>query len=101
MPSREFRDSTGVSWRVWSTVPSGSSVRVTKYADGWLTFESADSLRRLTPLPPNWERASDERLELMCRAATDVRRHTGPFPRIAVEPPTSAPGSDKDTGEAR
>jgi hypothetical protein len=101
MATREFTDSNGVTWRVWSTVPSGTSVRVTKYADGWLTFESGDSLRRLTPLPSNWENASDERLELMCRAATDVRRHTGPFPRLAIDPPANAPGSDNEPGEAR
>lgn len=101
MASREFRDSTGTTWRVWSTVPSGTSVRVTKFAEGWLTFESGDALRRLTPLPPNWERASDERLELMCRAATDVRRHTGPFPRLAVDPPKNAPGPDTESDEAR
>lgn len=83
MPSREFVDSKGVLWRVWSTVPTGGSVRVTKYVDGWLTFESPESLRRLVPLPPNWEDSSIERLELMCRAAQDVPRHTGPFARAA------------------
>src|ERR1043165_214601 len=101
MASREFRDSNGVNWRVWSTVPSGMSVRVTKFADRRLTFESEDFLRRLTPLPPNWERASDERLELMCRAATDVRRHTGPFPRPVIDGPGTAPGSDTEPAEAR
>jgi hypothetical protein len=83
MASREFVDSKGVLWRVWSTVPTGGSVRVTKYVDGWLTFESPESLRRLVPLPPNWEDSSIERLELMCRAAQDVPRHTGPFARAA------------------
>ena len=83
MPSREFVDSKGVAWRVWSTIPTGVSARVTKYVTGWLTFESRDALRRLIPLPAHWEDASVERLELMCRAAQDVPRHTGPFARAA------------------
>jgi len=97
MPSREFMDSHGVAWRVWSTVPSGSSVRVTKFATGWLTFESASSLRRLAPLPPNWETAPMDRLELMCRAAAEVPRHTGPFPRVM---PDAAPGGDENESAA-
>jgi hypothetical protein len=85
MPSRDFVDSKGVTWRVWSTIPTGGSVRVTKFVEGWLTFESGDSLRRLAPLPPNWEDASIERLELMCRAAKEVPRHTGPIPRVKLD----------------
>ena len=85
MSSREFVDSKGVSWRVWSTVPTGGAVRVTKFVDGWLTFESKTALRRLAPLPPNWEDAPIERLELMCRAAQEVPRHTGPFARVKLE----------------
>jgi hypothetical protein len=85
MPSREFVDSKGVTWRVWSTVPTGGSVRVTKFVDGWLTFESASCLRRLAPLPSNWEDAPIDRLELMCRAAQEVPRHTGPFARVKLE----------------
>src|SRR5215217_5534613 len=85
MSSREFVDSRGVSWRVWSTVPAGGAVRATKFIDGWLTFESSDSLRRLAPLPPNWVDAQVDRLELMCRAAQEVPRHTGPFPRVKLD----------------
>jgi hypothetical protein len=86
MASREFVDSNGVAWRVWGTVPSGSSMRVSRFGDGWLTFECATSLRRLAPMPPKWELASDARLELMCRAASEVRRHTPPFSTPIVEP---------------
>ena len=86
MASREFVDSDGVEWRVWSTIPSGTSVRVSRFAGGWLTFECATSLRRLAPMPLRWELANDERLELMCRAASEVRRHTGPFPAVRIDP---------------
>jgi hypothetical protein len=85
MPSREFIDSKGAKWRVWSTVPTGGSVRVSKFVEGWLTFESGETLRRLAPLPPNWEDASVERLELMCRTAQEVPRHTGPFARAKLD----------------
>ena len=85
MPSREFVDSRGVTWRVWNTVPTGGSVRVTKFVDGWLTFESPDSLRRLAPAPPHWEDASIDRLELNCNAAQEVPRHTGPYRRVNLE----------------
>jgi hypothetical protein len=95
MPSKEFVDSNGVAWRVWSTVPTGGAVRVAKFTEGWLTFESGEKLRRLAPLPPNWENATVERLELMCRAANEVKRHTGPFRRAVRDEP--GPGSDEDT----
>ena len=85
MPSREFVDSRGITWRVWNTVPTGGSVRVTKFVDGWLTFESGEALRRLAPPPANWEDASVDRLELMCKAAQEVPRHTGPFRRAKLD----------------
>ena len=93
-------DANGVWWRVWSTVPSGASVRVTKFVAGWLTFESDGSLKRLTPLPAHWETVTDERLELMCRAATEVRRHTGPFGQVRIDDPDEPPagGGSPSTG---
>jgi len=97
MSGREFVDSKGVSWRVWSTVPTGGAVRVTKFVDGWLTFESGDALRRLAPLPSSWEEASVERLELMCRAAQEVPRHTGPFPRMKLD--EGRPSNDAGTAK--
>ena len=79
MAYREFVDSSGQSWRVWSTVPSLGSKLRGGFDQGWLTFErtNADSsvpLRRLVPIPSDWESASDDRLELMCRTAEEVTR---------------------------
>jgi hypothetical protein len=82
MPSRDFIDSTGTTWRVWSTVPSGSTVLMSEFAGGWLTFECAGCLRRLAPIPPGWADAPPERLDLLCRAAPEVPRHTGPMLRL-------------------
>jgi len=74
MPVREFVDSSGVKWRVWNTRPSRGEMLSGEYEHGWLTFESADSLRRCTPIPLDWETAPPEQLERMCRDAPETRR---------------------------
>jgi hypothetical protein len=82
MAYREFTDSSGVAWRVWSTVPMAGSRLRGGFDQGWLTFESTSSgqtvLRRLVPIPRDWESVPDERLELMCRSADEVPRATPP-----------------------
>ena len=75
MSSRDFVDSTGVRWRVWSTVPSMKAVLASSpYAAGWLTFESLQSRRRLVPIPSSWETDAPEQLEEWCRVAVEVPR---------------------------
>jgi len=78
MPILEFVDSNGVTWRVWNTVPTTRTAVSGEFEKGWLTFESQTDRRRLVPVPPNWESATPDRLELMCRAATDVARRSKP-----------------------
>jgi hypothetical protein len=70
----EFVDSDGVAWRVWNTVPTARTTLSGEFERGWLTFESATTLKRLAPIPPNWESAEPDRLELMCRAASETTR---------------------------
>ena len=77
MAYREFTDSKGTSWRVWSTVPEGRTVLNSEYERGWLTFDCGEELRRLAPIPSGWEDASVDRLELMSRAATKAARTSG------------------------
>ncbi len=72
MPMLEFVDSNGVTWRVWNTVPSSRTALNGEFENGWLTFESETGRKRLAPVPPNWDAAPPDRLELMCRAAADV-----------------------------
>ena len=36
---------------------------------GWLCFEAPVEKRRLTPIPPDWQRCATERLEEYCREA--------------------------------
>jgi hypothetical protein len=96
MPILEFVDSNGVAWRVWNTVPTTRTSRSGELERGWLTFESAAGLRRLAPIPPNWEVATLDRLELMCRAASEVPRRTRdsdkPMEPDALEGPATGLG---------
>lgn len=90
MPTREFTDSHDVKWRVWSTIPKDSSPLAKYYPGGWLTFDAGGgTLRRLSPAPAGWENAAPDRLELMCRVATEVPRHTGEM--IKMERPAEGP----------
>jgi hypothetical protein len=97
MAIRDFTDSAGIKWRVWSTTPGPGAVFEQSHKAGWLTFESADTRRRLAPIPRGWEDAPVERLELMCRAAEVVRRRTGELP---MTPDPDAP-RDVDLPEGR
>jgi len=64
---------------VWSTTPSTGTRLHGGFDQGWLTFEctSPDAdlpLRRLCPIPADWETMPEERLELLCRAADVGKR---------------------------
>jgi len=76
MAHREFKDSSGITWLVWSTTPSPGAVLAGEMRQGWLTFESDGERRRLAPIPRNWEDAAPDRLELYCRAGQTVARTT-------------------------
>ena len=89
MPILEFVDSSGVAWRVWNTVPSARTTLSGEFERGWLTFESPSGLRRLAPVPADWDSAEPDKLELLCRAATEVPRRTGPA--TGTEAPADAP----------
>jgi hypothetical protein len=99
MAIREFTDSAGIAWRVWSTTPRAGAVYDESHKAGWLTFESAGVRKRLAPIPRGWEEATSERLELMCRAAEVVRRASGPSP---LSPDPDAPNeSDRPPDRGR
>jgi hypothetical protein len=44
------------------------------YGSGWLTFESLDEKRRLTPIPGGWEEATQAELRLLCEKAKRVAK---------------------------
>lgn len=72
MRAREFRDSKGVAWRVWKTLPTLPSMYSDERRNGWLMFESDTERRLLAPIPSNWEEAGPPRLEYFSRVAIGV-----------------------------
>ncbi len=80
MALREFRDSKGVSWKVWSVTPDSLDKRTTAedymrdWQDGWLCFECPNSRRRLATFPPGWEDLPDGELETLLTRAQLVKR---------------------------
>ena len=108
MALREFHDSKGVLWKVWSVTPDSLDKRTTAedymrdWQDGWLCFECQDSRRRLASFPPGWEALSDDELErLLARAQTVKRRgieeSSGEF-RKAPESPSATPVASATAG---
>jgi hypothetical protein len=81
MSTRTFRDEGGTDWQAWEVLPGThlttrmrlSTLLPDDMAGGWLTFESASEKRRVYPIPPGWEDASDDMLRLLLRAAASVR----------------------------
>jgi hypothetical protein len=79
MQQREFTDPNGVTWQVRATFPAGNvaSTLPESFAKGWLTFESSEgAVRRLAPIPDEWESCSESRLVLLSRVATPARART-------------------------
>ena len=53
---------------------------------GWLCFEAPDEKRRLSPIPADWSRCTEERLEQYCAQATRARRSTHEMPAFTMDP---------------
>lgn len=92
MAIREFKDSHGVVWRVWTTIPSNARSVNPELGEGWLSFDSEGERRRFGPIPKGWEHMSAERLELICRVAVPARR-SDPF-GVAAQPPANGSNDD-------
>ncbi len=88
MGIRNFRDSHGVLWQAWDTLPE--KIVSNTLEGGWLTFQREGEKRRLAPIPLYWANASEEELRaLLARAkpvvpvggageAADAERPEGP-----------------------
>jgi hypothetical protein len=77
--SREIEDDRGVRWLVFAVYPlaerSGRSVMRAAYRAGWLSFDCGIEIRRLAPIPVDWDRLStDELLTLLSTAEPAPRR---------------------------
>jgi hypothetical protein len=103
MAHREFTDSIGRRWQVWSVFPerverrqaeSSDDPKVERrvrdefrvplggrWASGWLCFETPGEKRRLAPYPEHWDELPDEELNALCAQATPAARS----PRRLVE----------------
>ena len=72
MPQRRF-DAGDKQWRVFDVVPLDQMLASPDQRQGWLCFETAGELRRLTPIPREWETATPEQLTGWLEAASRVR----------------------------
>jgi hypothetical protein len=81
MAVREFTDGRGREWRVWDVAPDDLNPRTKDedylaqlYHTGWLVFETktADSKRRLFPIPRGWNDLPDAELEVLLEKAEVV-----------------------------
>jgi hypothetical protein len=99
MGLREFRDSKGVSWKVWDVRPeaihpvTAAEEFLAEYRDGWLCFESEEDRRRLPLFPGAWADMTDEELEKLLATAQPLpkRRRTGLTPPTSSTPVTGSP----------
>ena len=76
MPVRDFIDASGVEWRAWAVTPDaiypptrGEDYLADCYQLGWLVLEtkSGDRRVRVCPIPHDWQRLADDRLEELVR----------------------------------
>ena len=96
VPSRQFRDASGVRWDVWDVHPKdatpGSYDRRSAdrpeamldplLEDGWLCFQTGVERRRFAPIPPNWFDLPDAVLRVMVDISSPVS--PTPIPRPAT-----------------
>ena len=99
MGYREFKDAEGEFWKVWDVTPDqriflkrrtpsrGTPQRAERTIEedllasevtpsrerGWLAFQSRDQNRRLSPIPPNWEAASEVEMRNYLANASQVK----------------------------
>jgi hypothetical protein len=76
MPQRRL-DARDKQWRVFDVVPLDQMLVAPDKRQGWLCFESPDELRRLAPIPREWETATPAQLAMWLESASRVR----PSPR--------------------
>lgn len=87
---RVFDDARGNHWHAFA-VKSSTAIEERRalpeaFRRGWLVFESGDEIRRLAPVPENWEELPVEALRDLCQRASVSRRR-------GASPPS---GSDSD-----
>lgn len=99
MASREFIDSQGVAWTVWSVVPGEMSSTLARLSGQgserrmpWLVFQSAEGeKRRLVPIPDGWTDSDAYTLERWTMRAERVP----PAPARRTKDLSKPPGPDR------
>lgn len=86
---RIFRDARGTRWDVFAVYPDARrSVQwhlEAPYSEGWLCFDSASQKRRVSPIPDEWYRLSNQQLAQLAEGAEVV----SPNARKVLAPPAS------------
>jgi hypothetical protein len=75
---RVFDDIRGKRWHAFAVQGSAETADRASLPDsfrgGWLVFESDDELRRVAPIPENWEELDTDTLREMCFKAPGAPR---------------------------
>jgi hypothetical protein len=83
IPHRVFDDEHDTRWHVFAVRRASDSVDRAQlpeaYRTGWLVFESSTELRRMAPIPENWENLSVDELRRLCHDAASAPRRTPPL----------------------
>jgi hypothetical protein len=101
MGLREFRDSTGVVWRVWDVTPEVLDKRTTAedfmqdWQDGWLCFETEGARRRLATYPTVWETMPESELEELLVKAQPVKQRGASTGQGAAFRPAAPTGGEQ------
>lgn len=92
---RIFDDIRGKRWHAFAVHPSSATVERAalpeSYRQGWLSFESSTEVRRVAPIPENWEQLSIEDLRILCHSAGPVPRRVGDLRRDSKPKPQIGP----------
>ena len=82
IPHRVFDDERATRWHVFAVRRASDTADRAQlpeaYRAGWLVFESADELRRLAPIPDDWESLPIDALRHLCQEAAAAPRRTPP-----------------------
>jgi hypothetical protein len=89
---RVFLDAAGVQWDAFAVHPSSEVSNRARlpdpYQSGWLSFDSGQERRRLSPVPEDWRTMSEDGLRELCARAEAVPRRVTPS---TDRPPTTPP----------
>ena len=70
---RVFEDFSGSRWHAFAVYPEDANSEPTAlpeaYQKGWLAFRSEQEVRRVAPLPSNWNELSIDELRELCHKA--------------------------------